>query len=234
MEGEKKFGSVVEANPPSDSLGEAVAIAKSSGDRPGFIDYNKASTISIQPDTSSKMGENRQDIVTSARDAEGHVQDPGSWLMMGYNKAGHKIEMGDYISLEEVSKAIADLLESVGDGARIVRHEPPMDFPDVSSAIQDILANVLAGHSGIRLTPDDTMPKHNAHGTELQDTEGRTFKSSNILLKKEVQLPDGNYVHRPTLDKTIGNYAIRSSFEIPLDSGQQYNDNQDKEEQEYE
>ena len=205
----------------------------STPESPVEVDYNEVSTISIQepdPESADKMGADRQDITTSARDAEGRIQKPGSWLMLGYNKEGHEIEMGDYVSLEEVSRAIDDLLVSTGDGARIVRHEPPAEFPDVSSAVQDIFAQALDGHSSIKLTPDYTMPNNNAHGTELRDTEGRTFKSSNILLKNDVQLPDGDYAHKPALDETMGNYAIKPPIGTPSTSNQQPNNNQNMEE----
>ena len=180
--------------------------------------FNEVSTISVQkpdPELASKMGENRQDLATSAVDANGHIQKPGSWLLLGYNQAGHEIEIGDYVSIEQFEEAIAKEVASNGDGAKIVRYNPPEKFPDVSSAVQDMFAAAIDGHSSIKLTPDDTMPNHNAHGTEIRDTDGESFKSSNILLKNEVQLPDGDYAHRPALDEAMGNYGIT------------YGDNQD-------
>ncbi|MCR5700362.1 MAG: hypothetical protein K6G49_02970, partial [Candidatus Saccharibacteria bacterium] len=75
-----------------------------------------------------------------------------------------------------------------------------------------------------------TMPNNNAHGTELRDTEGRTVKSSNILLKNDVQLPDGDYAHKPALDETMENYAIKPPIGTPSTSNQQPNNNQNMEE----
>ena len=184
-------------------------MATSVGSSPITPNYDEVSTISIQepdPESADKMGTDRHDLTTTARDAEGHIQDPGSWLMLG--KKDHEIEIGEYLSAKQLAAAINKEIANSGEGTRIIRYYPPGRFPDNSSAIQEILAEAIDGHSSIKLTPDTTMPKHNAHGTEIRDTSGETFKSSNILLKNEVDLPDGDYVHRSALDETMENYGI--------------------------
>ncbi len=171
--------------------------------------YDEVSTISIQepdPESANKMGADRHDLATSARDAEGHIQNPGSWLMLG--KMNHEIEIGDYFNAEQVKAAIYKEIAESGEGTRVIRYNPPETFPDPSSMVREMFAEAADGHSGIRLTPDSTMPKHNAHGTEIRDTSGETFKSSNILLKNEVELPDGDYIYGPALDKAMENYGM--------------------------
>ena len=182
------------------------------------IDTGNFSTISIREpkeEDKNKFGADRFDLETSARDAEGNIQDPGSWFLLGYNKTGHRIEIGDYVSYEEVSRAIEELFASTGDGAKIVRHGPtPKEFTDVSSALQDIFAEAIDGHSSFKLTPDSNMPKHNAHGTEVRGADGETFRGSNILLKSEVQLPNGDYVNVEALNVAIQNYFISSGANL--------------------
>lgn len=180
------------------------------GNFPLTPNYDDISTISVQepkPELADKMGEGRQDLATSARDAEGHIQDPGSWLMLGYNKEGREIELGDYVSAEQLAESIEKEIERLGD-VKIVSYDPPVEFSDVSSAIQEMFSEAMDGHSSIKLVPDSSMPNHNAHGTEIRSASGDTFKSSNILLKNEVQLPDGDYIHRPALNETMGNYGV--------------------------
>ena len=203
----------ISQSPPENdsSLSSFEEMAASVGSYPLTPNYDEVSTISIQepdPESADKMGADRHDLATTARDAEGHIQNPGSWLMLG--KMDHEIEIGDYLSAEQVETAIYKEIAESGEGTRVIRYNPPKTFPDPSSAVRDIFAEAIDGHSGIKLTPDTTMPKHNAHGTEIRDTNGETFKSSNILLKNEVELPDGDYIHRPALDKAMENYGMVS------------------------
>lgn len=207
-----------------DTLGDHVPWPTENQDeqeRPLSINTDDISTISVSPDNSNKLGPNREDRRTDIHDATGHAQ-RGPDFFFGYNKAGRTFENGDYLSTEDLTRAIDAQLAATGDGAKIVRHEPaPAEYSDGAAAMQAIFAQAIDGHSSIELTPNSNMPDRNAHESRLRDAEtGEVFRSSNILLGAEIQLPDGDYIKAEAFNAAIADYLIAPNSTVPPAGGE--------------
>lgn len=153
----------------------------------------------------SPMGPGREDKGVIVRDHDG-VEKRTSSIMMGYNSRGIRLENGDYVSLEELERALGETL--VTDEENVVyackRSGKIVQIDDISKELfKKAMQETYLTH-----TQTDKVINQQAAEVVVHDDGKEYPKGIAMLGNNEIQLPSGEYVSEEEIRKAIQDYVM--------------------------
>ncbi len=126
---------------------------------------------------------------------------------MMFGKAKEKVIVGDgdYVSIEEIAKAIQDALENEGEGAFIVDSKgKKAEIEDVINAISKVSDKIVVREKSEKITNQDTRT------WDTKTKEQKKEKNSGVafLGNNGIELPCGEYVNEADMIAALEQYRI--------------------------
>lgn len=149
--------------------------------------------------TSAPLGPGRQDKGTSVTNSEG-VQSRTSNVMLGYNKRNIQLPNGQYVSLDEVIEALNKCVRENSENKVIIFRKTGkrVDVSDLSAGVRECLSQ-RPGFNVKGQTPKMNYP---AHEYVIKGDQAKR-----VLMGKQVQLDNGEYVLLEDLYKAVADYV---------------------------